>query len=40
VSVNRVAVADSLDQPIDELVDDADQALYRAKRGGRDRYAA
>jgi diguanylate cyclase (GGDEF)-like protein len=35
-----VAVADRPDQPIDELVDDADQALYRAKRAGRDRVVA
>ncbi len=35
-----VAVGDRPDQPIDELVDDADQALYRAKRAGRDRVVA
>ena len=32
-----VAVARSQDQPISELVDEADHALYRAKRLGRDR---
>jgi diguanylate cyclase (GGDEF)-like protein len=32
-----VAVARSADQPISELVDEADHALYRAKRMGRDR---
>jgi PleD family two-component response regulator len=28
------------DQPISEIVDQADHALYRAKRGGRDRVIA
>jgi diguanylate cyclase (GGDEF)-like protein len=32
-----VAVARSADQPIADLVDEADHALYRAKRMGRDR---
>ena len=32
-----VAVARSPDQPISELLDEADHALYRAKRTGRDR---
>ena len=35
-----VAVADRQDQPIGELVEIADQALYRAKRAGRDRVVA
>lgn len=35
-----VAVADRPDQPISELVETADQALYRAKRAGRDRVVA
>jgi diguanylate cyclase (GGDEF)-like protein len=35
-----VAVADSPDEPIEDLIDTADQALYRAKRGGRDRVVA
>ena len=35
-----VAVAGSADQPISELVDQADHALYRAKRLGRDQVVA
>ena len=35
-----VAVADSSDEALDEIIDRADQALYRAKRGGRDRVVA
>jgi diguanylate cyclase len=35
-----VAVADQADQPIGDLVDQADRALYRAKRAGRDRVVA
>ncbi len=35
-----VSVADSPDEPLDALVDAADRALYRAKRGGRDRVVA
>jgi diguanylate cyclase (GGDEF)-like protein len=35
-----VAVARRADQPIEEVVADADRALYEAKRGGRDRVIA
>ena len=35
-----VAVAEVSDEPLDEIIDRADQALYRAKRGGRDRVVA
>jgi diguanylate cyclase (GGDEF)-like protein len=35
-----VAVARQVDQPIAELIAEADRALYRAKRTGRDRVVA
>ena len=35
-----VAVATSPDEPLEDVIDEADQALYRAKRGGRDRVVA
>jgi diguanylate cyclase (GGDEF)-like protein len=35
-----VSVASSPDQPLEEVIDEADRALYRAKRGGRDRVVA
>ena len=35
-----VAVASVPDQPIEALVAEADRALYRAKRAGRDRVVA
>ena len=35
-----VSVATSPDQQLEDVIDEADQALYRAKRGGRDRVVA
>jgi diguanylate cyclase (GGDEF)-like protein len=35
-----VAVARAADEPIAEIIAEADRALYRAKRGGRDRVVA
>jgi diguanylate cyclase (GGDEF)-like protein len=35
-----VAVANGPDEPIEDIIETADQALYRAKRGGRDRVVA
>ncbi len=35
-----VAVSHHADQPIEDLIEQADQALYRAKRAGRDRVVA
>lgn len=35
-----VAVAEASDQPIAEVIEQADRALYRAKRAGRDRVVA
>ena len=35
-----VSIADSPDQSLEAVIDEADRALYRAKRGGRDRVVA
>ena len=35
-----VSVASSPDQLLEDVIDEADRALYRAKRGGRDRVVA
>jgi diguanylate cyclase (GGDEF)-like protein len=35
-----IAVARQADQPIGDLIAEADRALYRAKRAGRDRVVA
>lgn len=35
-----VSVASSPDQALEDVIDEADRALYRAKRGGRDRVVA
>jgi diguanylate cyclase (GGDEF)-like protein len=35
-----VAVATQPDEAVEDLIDDADRALYRAKRAGRDRVVA